>query len=481
MGEVWSAQDGELGRPVAIKILPADLFRDPEAAARLRQEARTAATLQHPGITVVHDFGDHGGRPYLVMELLNGRNLAVVMAEHQSGMPPGQAARLMIPVVEALGYAHRRGVVHRDIKPANLMLLDGGGVKICDFGIARHADAATSLTLPGAVLGSPPFMAPEQWRGEPADARTDLYALGATLHVLLTGQPPFPGPGLDDFRHQHLGEEPPRPTVRRPDHPGELEALVQGLLAKDPAGRPEAMRAATVLRGVIGVGARPMEPPAGTADPFVAPAPRSSPAPTKLGGGRVFGAVHGLWRGAVKGAATFGQGAVVGLGLGKVLGWAPAGVKGLAEAVLFFSVVGAVAGAVLGCFRGLTRPGGVLVLDADKLTVTRGAEPSLHQRGTATFSIPWHAVDRIAVHGSGARKGTALLVWFRDPHRLSELWLSDNRITPGPDGSHIVYGAGERDWTMVRPRRLREALPLYAGNAYDPTPGTSFQTYKASP
>src|SRR5712691_2727615 len=190
MGEVWQAEDRALRRPVAVKIVPADPSADPELARRLRNEALTAAQLQHPGITVVHDIGGHEGDSYLVMELLDGQNLSEILASHPGGLPLATAVTLMTGVADALDYAHRKGVVHRDVKPANVMLLnDGTGttVKICDFGVALLADA-TRLTTSG-VPGTPLFVAPELFRGEPADARSDLYAFGITLHALLTGEP----------------------------------------------------------------------------------------------------------------------------------------------------------------------------------------------------------------------------------------------------------------------------------------------------
>ncbi|GAB3987767.1 hypothetical protein GCM10029978_107850 [Actinoallomurus acanthiterrae] len=237
MGEVWAAHDDSLNRKIAIKILLANVDTEAKLIARLRHEARTAGALQHPGITVIHDIGDHDGHPYFVMELLDGRDCKVLVAEHPNGLPPGLALELMVQVADALAYAHDHGVVHRDIKPANLIQLTGG-VKICDFGIARYAEATTHLTVTGGALGTPAFMAPEQWRGENVDARTDLYCFGATLHTLLTGRPPFPGPSQHALMHQHLVTPPPHLHDLRSDLPAGLDDLLQRLLAKDPTDRP---------------------------------------------------------------------------------------------------------------------------------------------------------------------------------------------------------------------------------------------------
>ncbi|WP_158702554.1 protein kinase [Kitasatospora sp. MMS16-BH015] len=247
MGEVWSAHDRELDRPVAVKIVDAD----PGLTARLRREARTGARLQHVGITVVYDIGEHRGRPFFVMELLAGIDFQALIEASPTGLPVARVVELTAPVADALHHAHRHGVVHRDIKPANLMELVGGGVKICDFGIARHADATAGLTAPGTVLGTAAYMAPEQYEGKDTGPAGDLYSFGATLHALLVGGPPFPGPSLPAFMRQHLTQPPARLTELRPGIPAELERLVLALLAKDPADRPvSAAEASDTLRAV---------------------------------------------------------------------------------------------------------------------------------------------------------------------------------------------------------------------------------------
>lgn len=251
MGEVWQAVDTRLRRPVAVKALPAELADVPGAMERFEREAEAAAALQHPGITVVFDVGrTEDGLAYLVMELLEGEDLRTVMRRRPGGLPVGEAVGLAVQVADALAAAHSRGIVHRDIKPANLFVLADGRLKLCDFGIAGLADAATRLTQDGGSVGTPLYMAPEQFRGEAADFRSDLYAFGCVLHELLTGEPPFrSGSGLPGLLYAHMNEPPPRVGAVRPDVPPQLERLVLDLLAKEMDARPASAAAvASFLR-----------------------------------------------------------------------------------------------------------------------------------------------------------------------------------------------------------------------------------------
>jgi serine/threonine protein kinase len=237
MGEVWLAVDEQLDRPVAVKVLRDDLA-DPELAGRFRREARIAARLQHPGITVVHDVGSDNGQLFIVMELLHGRDLAAMLAQAPTGLPIDAAVSLTIQAADALQALHAGGVVHRDLKPANLFVLDRGQLKICDFGIALAFDSATRLTATGQAIGTAAYMSPEQCRGQHLDKRSDLYSLGCVLYALLTGQPPFAQGQPLAIMHQHLNTAPAPPRTIRPDIPPELDHLVLELLAKDPARRP---------------------------------------------------------------------------------------------------------------------------------------------------------------------------------------------------------------------------------------------------
>lgn len=239
LGEVWKAEDLLHDRPVAIKFLkPEVAASDPVLLRKFRQEARIGAVLGHRGIVRVDDFGEYEGRWYLVMEFLPGRNLQEEIEDHPHGLPLPWLLSLGAQIADALAAAHARRIVHRDLKPANIMLAGPERApKICDFGIAHLAESATLNTLTGKSAGTPVYMAPEQWLGQPVDARTDLYALGGTLYTLLTGAPAFAG-SLLALKAQHLDTRPAPPGKRRPGLPAGLESLVLQLLAKDPADRP---------------------------------------------------------------------------------------------------------------------------------------------------------------------------------------------------------------------------------------------------
>ncbi|MBY8880623.1 serine/threonine-protein kinase [Actinacidiphila acidipaludis] len=249
MGEVWRALDESLGRRVAVKCLKPSTGHFGDAGftrvlqERFRREARVAASLQHRGITVVHDFGDHDGVLFLVMELLDGRNLLQILDDAQRHpLPVPDISDIAEQVAAALAYTHGQGVVHRDLKPANIIRLTDGAVKICDFGIARlgHDIGFTSrLTGSGMAMGTPHYMSPEQIDAAEVDHRSDLYSLGCVLYELATGAPPFDlgDPWSILVGHRDTAPEPPR--SRRPELPAEMERLILDLLAKDPEARPQ--------------------------------------------------------------------------------------------------------------------------------------------------------------------------------------------------------------------------------------------------
>ena len=250
MGEVWRGTDRQLDRPVAVKVMR-DQFADPRLGRRFQREARITARLQHPGIVVVYDAGTHDGHPFIVMELLEGRDLAAVLDQENAGLAVDMAISLAIQAAEALQAAHAGHVIHRDLKPANLFLQDNGLLKICDFGIAWASDATAGLTSAGQAIGTAWYMSPEQCEGNQVDERSDLYSLGCVLHELLTGQPPFPAGQQLTVMFQHRDTPPAGPRALRPDIPAELDSLVLKLLAKAPADRqPNAGVVAAALRTV---------------------------------------------------------------------------------------------------------------------------------------------------------------------------------------------------------------------------------------
>ncbi|MEV0399817.1 protein kinase [Actinoallomurus sp. NPDC050550] len=284
MGEVWRGVDLRLRRPVAVKSLRLTAAADEAGVARFRREAEIAATLNHPGITTVFDIDEHHHDSerllFLVMELMQGQDLSVALAGHPSGMPIEQVTDLAVQIVEALAVAHEQGVVHRDIKPANLFLVTGGRVKICDFGIARLADA-TKITATGGMSGTPLYMSPEQIQGQTPDRRTDLYAFGCVLYQMLTGTTWVDAgaeKGVGAILYQHLNEPPRPPRAIRPQVPGHLSTLVLDLLAKQPEDRPQdASTVADRLRPVTS------EPPQGRQNPSVRAAVADTPGKTATG------------------------------------------------------------------------------------------------------------------------------------------------------------------------------------------------------
>jgi HEAT repeat protein len=240
MGAVYKAEHRLMQRPVALKIISRELFDNPEAAERFRREARAAARLAHPNIVTAHDAEQAGDVHFLVMEFVEGTNLAQLV-EQPGSLPVPQVCDYIRQAALGLQHAHERGMVHRDIKPHNLMRTPEGQIKILDFGLARFvAESAptAALTKPGSVMGTPDYMAPEQALAtHTADVRADIYALGCTFYHLLTGRPPFPGGSLTEKLLKHQQDQPQPVVDLRPDVPRGLAAVLRKMMAKRPEER----------------------------------------------------------------------------------------------------------------------------------------------------------------------------------------------------------------------------------------------------
>ncbi|MEP6769141.1 MAG: WD40 repeat domain-containing serine/threonine protein kinase, partial [Acidobacteriota bacterium] len=254
MGEVWRARDPRLGRDVAIKVLPASFSADTDRLRRFEQEARAAGILNHPNITAVYDIGEseEGGAPYVVQELLEGETLRQALSGGK--LSPRRSIDYAIQVAHGLAAAHEKGIVHRDLKPENVFVTKDGRLKILDFGLAKltHAEenasgatnlpTATAGTEPGMVMGTLGYMSPEQVRGRPADARSDLFSFGAILYEMLAGQRAFRGDSAADTMSAILKEDPPDISATNQNVPPGVERIVRHCLEKTPEQRFQSAR-----------------------------------------------------------------------------------------------------------------------------------------------------------------------------------------------------------------------------------------------
>ncbi|HZI63867.1 MAG TPA: serine/threonine-protein kinase, partial [Thermoanaerobaculia bacterium] len=291
MGEVYRARDPRLGREVAIKVLPAELGRDASRLRRFEQEARAASALNHPNILTVFDVGVIGETSYLVTELLEGSSLRARLQRADGSRPGGPPSGAPLPlrtavewateIARGLAAAHERGIVHRDLKPDNVFITREGRVKILDFGLAKHtaearegtAEASTeiALTTAGTILGTVGYMSPEQVRGEPAGARSDVFSFGCVLHELLTGERAFPGGSAPEVMSAILRDEPAALAgASGAAVPEALAGVLARCLAKEPArryGSAAELVAALEAAGAAGLPSRIAAPPAARRGP----------------------------------------------------------------------------------------------------------------------------------------------------------------------------------------------------------------------
>lgn len=258
-GSVYKARHTRLDRLVALKVLSPRLLSDARAVNRFATELKVIGKLEHPNIVRALDAGEVDGMHYLVMEYVDGEDLSQFV-ERQGRLTVRQACRVIRQAAIGMAYAHAQGLVHRDIKPANLLLTKKGRVKILDLGLAEfHTSGRSALpnqSKPEQLIGTPDYMAPERWNDpSAADHRSDLYALGCTLHFLLIGRAPFEREGRGNVGQKmtaHVGKPPPSLRLRRPRVPERLEIIYQKLLAKDPAMRPACGRTvATELEAIL--------------------------------------------------------------------------------------------------------------------------------------------------------------------------------------------------------------------------------------
>ncbi|GAA4688300.1 Stk1 family PASTA domain-containing Ser/Thr kinase [Pseudonocardia yuanmonensis] len=288
MSEVHRGMDTRLGRDVAIKVLRADLARDPQFQLRFRREAQNAAALNHPAIVAVYDTGEtqseFGPLPYIVMEYVDGQTLREIV-KTTGPLSQQRVIEVMADVCAALDFSHRHSIIHRDVKPANIMITRNGAVKVMDFGIARALGEGQNVTQTAAVIGTAQYLSPEQARGEQVDARSDVYAAGCVLFELLTGEPPFTGDTPVAVAYQHVREDPRRPSEVNPQIPPALDAVVLKALSKNPANRYQS--AAEMRQDLIRVrnGQQPLAPMVMSEDERTALLAEQTAATRRISGG----------------------------------------------------------------------------------------------------------------------------------------------------------------------------------------------------
>jgi tRNA A-37 threonylcarbamoyl transferase component Bud32/DNA-directed RNA polymerase subunit RPC12/RpoP len=256
MGTVYKGRHLALNKLMAIKILAVSI-NDPEMIERFVREARSCARLEHPNIIQVHNVGRKFGHTFILMQLVDGHTLGQIL-EAGKKISVGQAIKIVREVARGLGYAHRQGIVHRDVKPDNIFITSEGELKVGDFGLAMET---RSWHKTDTIQGTPFYMPPEQWRGEPQDGRSDIYALGITFYALVTGGKPFEGESAMVLMEQHMHDRPRPPSAANPDVPRGVSAVIMKMIEKKPADRYQSCEALLLDLDRIAQGREPEAPP----------------------------------------------------------------------------------------------------------------------------------------------------------------------------------------------------------------------------
>jgi serine/threonine protein kinase len=254
IGVLYRARQLRLDRPVALKIVEADVARDPVVRERLRREARAVAALDHPNVVPLYEAGEADGTVYIVTRWVEGTELGTLL--HERGpLAPADAADAAAQIADALQLAHEKGLIHRDVKPSNVLMTADGHVYLTDFGLAKRAETAAGLTGADQVLGTVDYVAPEQIEGSEPDARGDIYSLGCMLYEMLTGEAPYADQrGGMAKMWAHVNSEPRALSQWRSDVPPALEETMRRAMAKDPAARPTARAFRRAVLEAVGEG-----------------------------------------------------------------------------------------------------------------------------------------------------------------------------------------------------------------------------------
>jgi serine/threonine-protein kinase len=280
MANVYLAEDEELGRRVAIKVLDEKHANDEQFVERFRREAKNAASLSHPNIVSIYDRGEAEGTYYIAMEYIEGRSLKELIVA-RGPLPIDRAVAYARQILGAVRFAHRKGIVHRDIKPHNVLVDTDGRLKVTDFGIAR-AGAASQMTEAGSIIGTAQYLSPEQARGAPVDQRSDLYSVGIVLYEMLTGSVPFSGDTPVEIAMKHISAVPRPPSEARPEVPEDLDLVVLRALAKDPRDRFQSAEEMDAELGRVAAGLPVTDATADAATAVLAGAGLADAAPTAV-------------------------------------------------------------------------------------------------------------------------------------------------------------------------------------------------------